>query len=564
MRLMLSLLFIFLSFFASCSSGNDDDPTQKLSSSSSRSSSSSSLEITPEPPPGDSLDRDRDDLGLENAIIIKFKNGSAPDIDNPYNEVTIDKNGENLTVRIASNSNKEYNIIASGTTTGGSLKIEGDYKMGLYLNGANITNQSGSAINIQNNKQISLNLVTEKENSLSGKAAGDAKGAFFSKGQLIVSGGGLLTVAGKDDAHAIATDSHFETEQGVRITVSEAARDGIHAEERIKIKGGTLNITSKGDAVQSENSSIYISGAAGGIVAKTSDTKSHGLVSKDSIVISGGATISIEVSGNGSKGMKSNAFVGIEGANTTIRTSGTTYTVSEDEENKTSGIKTDGNMKISGGTLNIESSGADSKGMKADKNLDITGGTIEINSDNHAIKADGNLQISGGGITAKTYGIKSHGLSGEGTITISGNANLDLNVEGDGSKGIKAATGLVDIKGGTIKIKTSGTTYKNDETSEENRSSGIKTDGDMKISGGDLDIENTGKGSRGIKTDETLTISGGKVKIVSHNNAIKSDGKLTISGGEVYLKSQSKDAINASNKSITPGTTTEVNNGGGF
>jgi hypothetical protein len=556
MRLKILFLFVFLSFFASCSGGNEDDPVHQLPSS----SSGGNEPTPPEPPPPPNYDPDRDDLGLENAVIIKFKNGSTPEIDNPYNsEVAAEANGENVTVSI--NANTDYNIIVSGTATGGSLKISGNYKTGLYLNGANITNQNGPAINIQNSNQISVTLVNETENSLTGKISEDAKAAFFSKGQLLVSGGGLLTVAGKDDAHAIATDSHFETESGVKITILEAARDGIHAEERIKIKGGTLNITSKGDAIQSETSSIYISGAAGGIIAKTSEIKSHGIVSKDSIVISGGAQIYIEVSGNGSKGMKSDVFVGIEGANTTIKTSGLANTVSEDEENKVSGIKTDGNIKISSGVLKIESIGEDSKGIKADRNLDITGGTIEIHSNSHAIKADGNLQISGGDVAATTSGIKSHGLSAEGTTTISGNANLNLNVTGNGSKGIKA-TGLADLQGGVIKIKTSGTMHTNDD-SETNRPSGIKTDGNMKFSGGDLDIESTGKDSRGIKTDGDFTLSGGKVRIVSNHNAIKTDGRLQISGGDVYLESKEKKAINADNKSVTTNIT-EKDKGGDF
>jgi hypothetical protein len=397
MKLKILLLFMFFALLAACSSKSPDEPWEEF-----------------------------DPSKVENAIFIEYKGGNAPDIVNKYtDEVTIDANGGNVVVTSAATS-KEYNFIVSGATTGGSLKIYGEHKIGLYLNGVSITNSSGPAINIQNGKQISVYLAGEKS-FLSGRAISggeeDAKGAFFSEGQLIFSGDGHLEVAGKSDGHAIATDDYFEIEKGY-ITITESVKDGIHAKDRVFIKGGTISITSTGDAIQSENLSTYISG--GKIIAKTSGIKSHGISSGDSIVISENADIDINVSGNGAKGIKSKGFMDIKSGKIEIKTSGTTHTISEDEENKVSGIKATRNMKISGGDITITSTGTDAKGISADANLEISGGKVTITANHRAIKTDGNLTISGGTVSVKSTGKKK-------AIACDGSEDIKIAIKNEGA-----------------------------------------------------------------------------------------------------------------------------------
>jgi hypothetical protein len=386
MRLILLFLSIFLAFFASCSSeGNTPDPT-------------------PKPPDGTPVDPDSLDR-IENRLFIKYNNNGDATITNEHAEVAVEPNGGNVVVRIDGSTETEYNIIVSGTASAGSLKIYGDYKVGLYLNGVNITNPSGPAINIQNGKKISVYLL--EKSYLTGQAvygeAEDAKGAFFSEGQLIFSGGNSLEVIGKV-GHAIVTDDYFEMESGI-ITVKETAGDGIHANDAITIKGGFIAIESAGDAIQSERSSVYVSG--GKITAKTTGVKMHGISSEDETVISGNAEVNIEVKGNGSKGIKSTGFVGIEGGIIKIKTTGTTNTNDADETNKVSGIKTNANMKISGGDLTIESTGADAKGISTDGSLEISGGKVTATAHHRAIKTDGDLTISGGTVFVKSLNKKN-------------------------------------------------------------------------------------------------------------------------------------------------------------
>ncbi|MCL2101407.1 MAG: carbohydrate-binding domain-containing protein, partial [Fibromonadales bacterium] len=200
-------LFLSMVLIAACSDGNK-------SSSVNKNEKEDDYENKTDP----NLNMDRDDLGQEHSIVIKFGNG-APAIDNPYeNDVTITSNGENVVVNVAETSaNIEYNLIVSGTTTNGSLKIYGQHNMGIFLNSVDITNPRGPAINIQSGGKISVNLVGGTYNYLADGAnynptgEEDAKGTLFSEKRLLFKGIGSLEVESKYN-HAIVVDNDFEME----------------------------------------------------------------------------------------------------------------------------------------------------------------------------------------------------------------------------------------------------------------------------------------------------------------------------------------------------------------
>jgi hypothetical protein len=369
----------------------------------------------------DNLDRNLDNLGLYNSIVIKFDNGNEPIIDNPYeNEIAIMLDRENVIVQNLS-SDTEYNLVVSGTTENGTLKIYGNHKIWLYLNGINITNPSGPAINIQNRQKVSVHLVSGTENSLADEASyeypsgEDAKGTFFSKGAIYFFGCGTLTVTGKY-AHAIVVDNDFEIESG-KITIAEAVKDGIHANDYIYVRGGTINITSNGDGVQSENSLVHIFG--GKITIKTTGVKSHGISSADSTVISDNANVKIETFGNGAKGIKSDGFIAIKGGTTDIKTSGSSHidnSTNPPDTSSATGIKANSSMEISGGTLAVKVLGVGTKGVNVSENLTISGGDIKIEANDDGIKVHGNLLVNNGNLCV--WSLKKQDIDCTGIETI--------------------------------------------------------------------------------------------------------------------------------------------------
>jgi len=342
------------------------------------------------------------DLNLENAITIKYKNGSAPEISNSLSDVKIDKTGENVVVTIPDGSD-EYIFVLSGATSNGSFKLYGDARKRLYLNGINITNSNGPAINIQGSKRVLVHLVNGTQNFLTDgpnytQTEGEqAKGTFFSEGKLNFEGSGSLEVKGKYN-HAIVADNDFEISNG-KIIVSESVNDGIHANSAIEIGGGVLIISSTGDAIQSEKNDGKVLISGGKIKAQTTGVKSHGIASEGPVSIYGSsAVIQINTFGNGSKGIRSRGQVIVKNGKTSIKTSGTKHTDPGDssDESNAAGIKLAGNFSIQGGELTIKSLGNEAKGINVEKDATIEAGKIDIEADDNGIRVHGTLRITGG------------------------------------------------------------------------------------------------------------------------------------------------------------------------
>jgi uncharacterized repeat protein (TIGR02543 family) len=372
----------------------------------------------------DTLDLNMDNLGIDSDyVVIKFKNGAAPEVtysDDMGNTHTV--NGEHVTLNMShfySNNSRLYNIILAGTAQNGSLTVNADpgYRTTLYLNGADITNLSGPAVNIQVGKRTDVHLVgsCDKRNKLNGKGndtpegAPQAKGAFFSEGALVFSGSGSLEVRSADK-HAVVSDEFIEIESG-NIIIYESKSDGIHANERITIKGGKLQIKCEGDAIQNERRTagkselcpITVSG--GKITIRTTGPKGHGIVSdSNDVVISGDATdINITLTGNGSKGIRSHGSVKIGGGAIYLEAYGARESLTNDTSSA-AGIKADADVEISRGIITIKSERANEngKGLNIDGNLTITGGTTKITSDGDGVKAAGSVNMSAGTLEVKS------------------------------------------------------------------------------------------------------------------------------------------------------------------
>ena len=380
----------------------------------------------------------------DKAIEITYNNGGAPEINNPYeNTVSVEKNGENVIVNLQSSGQEERNLRLSGTARDGSLKVRGYLsRVMLYMNGVNITKNSGPAINIQDGRRVTVCLVSGKENYLNGTSAapqGDeqAKGAFFSEEKLYFTGNGSLEVKARSSGdpnrndHAIVVDNDFEIDNG-KIIISEAAGDGIHANDKIEIKGGVIKIASKGDAIQSErfgtqiDPSVVISG--GKILAKTTGVKSHGITSESPISIKNNAIVQISVEGNGSKGIKSTRWAEIFGGTIKIKTSGD-RDGNDADSSTAAGIKVgnDDNLFdlfIEGGSITIQSTGSKAKGINVSNDIDMKGGNVDIEAEDDGIKVHGALKIKGGSISVSSR--RSDDIDGEVTQTggtINGQSN---------------------------------------------------------------------------------------------------------------------------------------------
>ena len=127
-------------------------------------------------------------------------------------------------------------------------------------------------------------------------------------------------------------------------------------------------------------------------------------------------------------------------SNTTIRTttsSSTTERLNDALKTSPKGIKADGTMTISGGTVNV--SATYHEGIECKSTLDISGGYVYAYSSDDAINSSSHMTISGGYIMANSSG--NDGIDANGNLTITGGnvfavaarqpeVGLDANTEG--------------------------------------------------------------------------------------------------------------------------------------
>lgn len=355
--------------------------------------------------------------------------------------------------------------VLSGTLTDGQVIIDaGDEDdVRLVLENASITCTTTAPIYAKNADKVIISLPENTESSVTDTVTGtdgnDALiAAIFAKCDLSVNGTGTLNV-------------------------NANANDGITSEDKLKITGGVLNITSADD----------------------------GLVGKDAVLMKDG-TVHITASGNGIKSTKSEAdkgyvYIGGGTVNITAEQDGiqaeTSVLISAGEVNITAGGGANGEQK----TGNAMFGGAQStttdetlstKGIKAEAALDITGGTVTVDSADDSLHSSDSMTVSGGGITVKSG---DDGLHADNTLTIEdGTIVVEESCEGLEAIDLIINGGAIDVtvNGGTLTVNASG--------------DGLDSNGALTINGGTVYVSGpTGDGNGTFDCDGVFTINGGVV-----------------------------------------------------
>ena len=139
----------------------------------------------------------------------------------------------------------EITYVLSGSTTDGSLTLDGLYKCTVSLEGLTMTNPGGAAINITNKKRIQISAKNGTENTLTDGSNGSQKACIYSKGQLQLQGKGTLNVAG-NTKHAIKSGDYISV-KNLTLNITKAVGDGISCEEYFQMKSGSVTISGVGD-----------------------------------------------------------------------------------------------------------------------------------------------------------------------------------------------------------------------------------------------------------------------------------------------------------------------------
>ena len=145
-----------------------------------------------------------------------------------------------------------------------------------------------------------------------------------------------------------------------------------------------------------------------------------------------------------------------------------------------------------GGSLSVTAKGK--AGITSDDYLRFMGTqTVNVTSANgHALRGKDGITVDDGTIIASASAAGKKGMSSDGAVTINGG---DIRIT---------------VSGGVLKEEvTSGSTF----TYEYTSSAGIKADSTFVMTGGALEITNTGDGGKGISGDMNARFEGGTVRV---------------------------------------------------
>ena len=420
----------------------------------------------------------------DNTVSVVYNDASATVIvaGNVAKYLTISVSGAHVNIAQSEEVAEEITYTLSGSSEDGEFYMSGSYKATVELNGLTLTNKtpvtSGAAVHIQNGKRIKVKVMDGTTNTLVDCADGSQKGAFYVKGHPEFSKSGVLNVVG-NLKHAIKSGEYIELKEAT-LNVTSAQGDGINCAQYFLMKSGAINISGvTDDGIQCDIDDTD--------TGSTGETADHEDEDSGNIYIEGG-TITMNIAGKAAKGIKSEGDMLISGGVVNVTTTGHGKWDDEDLKTKAAAcLGSDAKVVISGGTLTLTSTGSGGKG----------------------INCDTEFELSGGDVTVVTKG------------------------------------GLYYNNGTTENTNYTGNTD-NIDSDYHSSSKGVKADGAITISGGRINVSTAGLNAEGIESKTTILISNGEVVVNAYDDAINVGGDgtdLIISGGYVYARAMNNDGI---------------------
>ncbi len=240
----------------------------------------------------------------------------------------------------------------------------------------------------------------------------DSKGTLFSKGSIIISGSGSLSIT-EGYKHGIYAKDYIKINDG-EITITSTGRNGIQSINGFIMNDGEVTITGTGENTNNESRGIIVEGE------ESEDTPAEGF-----IVINGGtiniSTVSKAISAKwdidddaetSSTADDPYPYVKINGGTITVETTGTP----KDESSSTYSVM-DAN-----GVYALETTKLSPEGIEGKQAVYITGGTIYCETTDDCINASTEksavVEISGGYIFA--HSSNNDCIDSNGKLTISG------------------------------------------------------------------------------------------------------------------------------------------------
>lgn len=408
-----------------------------------------------------------------NSTVYINYNGSTASYTGSVDGVSININNADV---IVTSTAKGVNYVLSGSTNDGMFKMasgDDNKKFQLTLNGVNIKNEDGPAINIQVGKRCYVTLADGTFNSLTdgtayASSSEDQKATLFSEGELLFNGRGKLRVY-SNTKNGICSDDYIMFRPGNDIYVKSTSSNCIKANDGIYIKGGVINCETSAQASKGLTTDSVFVMDGGRITAITTGqgeydsndndvNGSAGIKADYAITVNGGELL-CKSTGKGGKGISTDQDFHMKDGVVKVITTGTTYSYGNNKT-KAKGIKADGNITIDGGSIMVRATGdGGSEGIESKKAITINGGSVEVYSYDDAINSAYDFTLNGGYTYA--FAINNDGLDANhniyvkgGTIVAYGTSQPECGIDANEERGYS-----VYVTGGTLIGVGGGTSY---------------------------------------------------------------------------------------------------------
>lgn len=388
-------------------------------------------------------------------LTMTNPNGAAINITNGKRiQLSAKKNTVN-TLTDSSNGEQKACIYSKG-----QLQLQGNGTLNVVGN-TNHGIKSGDYIEVKN---LTLNIT---------KAIGDG----ISCNEFFLMESGTITISGIGD-DGIQCDLDGDTSTG-ETTDHEDEDTG-----NIYIQGGTLNISNTATASKgikatgtlyiNENSNatvITITNSGGVDTSDATDLSASACLKSDASIVIAGGTLTLTNTGQGGRAINSDGTLTISGGDITAKAQGSNYgssgggewpggggrpgsgSSSSTSHKYAKGVKADGNIVITGGTLNAYS--ANHEGLESKGAISISGGQVSVQASNDAINAASDFTISGGQVMG--YSTGNDGLDANGNFYIKGglvyaigktSPELGIDANTEGGKKLYVSGGTIVAIGG--------------------------------------------------------------------------------------------------------------------
>lgn len=326
-----------------------------------------------------------------------------------------------------------------------------------------------------------------------------------------------------------------------KLTVNAKYKHAIVSKDDLIVTGGAYAITAGNggglygkDCVKITNGTFTIQSGTDGIQASNVEQADRGYV-----YISGGA---LHITA-GTDGIQADTVLRIDGGTFQITSGGGSANASTDQkgnENPGWGMWGPGSKEETAKTEDPTDTSDSAKGLKAGVSLSVRGGTFTIDSSDDSVHCNGTVTITGGTFALSSGDDGVH--AGDALLIQNGTIAISQSYEGLEGLNVTISGGKIQLTASDDGINSAGGSDTADQGRPGQNQFNVSEDSDLfiKMIGGSVTVD---AGGDGLDSNGNLIIEGGSVLVSGSanngNGALDYEGTAKITGGTVVAAGMS-------------------------